>query len=384
MEFGKAIKHKWLIDDSITFLNNGSFGATPIPVIEEAERIYRRLEKEPVSFFVDSYFGEIRTSATQLAGFLGCNPDDLVFVDNATSGANVVLRSLIGRINPDDEILINNHSYPAVKSACQYISEITGCKITEMHLPFPFNDEEHIIDCYRDALTPKTKLLILDHILYTTGMINPVKEITRIAKQNGTLVFIDGAHAPGMIDLNIDDIGADWYTGNCHKWLFAPKGCALLWTSPANQSWTKPLSISFFHGQGYAKEFDWTGTKNPVPYLAINKAIDFHRSLDSSKLMSYIHDLAIEARHMIADELKIEILIPERLIGSLIALQMPGDYQIDHQLTAALRKRLFEDYKIEMPFIEFDGKLFFRFSAQVFNEMDDYKKLLTALKVFKK
>jgi len=381
--FGISIRNLWLLDEDITFLNNGSFGAAPIKVIEAAERIQRRLEREPVSFFVDGFADELRQSIGKLADFIGSNPENLVLVDNATSGVNVVLRSLLPKLKPDDEIIINNHTYPAVKSACHYLSEITGCKIIEIKLPYPVESNQQIVEVYKNALNDKTRLVILDHIVFTTGLVNPVKEIAKIVKENGSLILVDGAHAPGMINLNIEELDVDWYTGNCHKWLFAPKGCALLWTSPEHQSYTKPLSISFFHNQGYTAEFDWTGTKNPVPFLALSDAVDFHNELGSEEIFSYIHNLAIEGRNLVANELGLSKDIPEEMLGSLAAFELPGDRgTTGHEITSALRKRFFEKYKIEMPFVEFDGKIFFRFSAQVFNEISDYEKLVDALMDF--
>jgi len=382
MNFGKSIRNLWLLDESITFLNHGSFGATPIKVIEAAEQIQRRLEKEPVSFYVDSYADELRRCISKLGVFVGAKPENLALIDNATTGVSTVLRSLLPKLDSDDEILICNHTYPAVKSACHYISEISGCKITEIALPYPVESNEQIIDVYRKALNDKTKLLILDHIIYTTGLINPVKEIAELVKQNGTLILVDGAHAPGMIDLSIEELNVDWYTGNCHKWLFTPKGCALLWTAPEHQSYTKPLSISFYLNDDYTKEFDWTGTRNPVPFLALDAAIDFHRELGSESLMQYIHNLMLAGRNLVADEIGLAKEAPDNMLGSLAAFELPGHSDTGHEITGALRKRFFEKYKIEMPFVKFDSKIYFRFSAQVYNDITDYKKLTSALKDF--
>jgi len=303
MEFGKSIKNLWLLDDKIVYLNHGSYGAAPVAVIEEAERIQRTLESEPVSFFADGYFDKIRQTAAKLAAFVGSAPENLVLIENATTAVNTVLRSLMPVLNSGDEIIITNQTYPAVKMACKYVSDISGCKIRELQLPWPITSSQELIDIYLNVVNKNTRLVILDHLFYTTGIINPVKEIAAIVKHQGADVLVDGAHVPGMFPLDIESLGVDWYTGNCHKWLFAAKGAAFLWTSPGKQKITKPLSISYYYGESYTKEFDWTGTRNPVPFLALNAAIDFHTKTGSEKIFNYIHNLAVEARHLIAAEI---------------------------------------------------------------------------------
>ena len=384
MKFGHDIKNLWLLDDNVTYLNHGSYGATPIKVIEASEKIQRELEREPVSYFADGFFTQIRNTAVKLASFVGADSDNLVLLDNATSAINTVLRSIMPDLNKDDEILINNHTYPAVKMACKYISDMTGCHIREIQLPYPLTSPEMLIDAYTDAVNDKTVLLILDHIFYTTGIINPIKEIVAKVKlhNDNVPVLVDGAHVPGMIHPDIESLGVDWYTGNCHKWLFAPKGVAFLWTAPEQQQRTKPLSISYYYNQSYTKEFDWTGTKNPAPLLALNSAIDFHNNLGKQNIFNYIHNLAIEARRLIADKLYLDTSIPDDMFGAMVSFELHGLKQDSSDFVNDLRKRFFGKYKIEVPFTEFDGRYFIRYSAQVYNDIRDYEKLIAAMKEF--
>ncbi len=382
MEFGKSIKKLWLLDGAVTFLNHGSYGATPLEIIEASEQIQRELEREPVSFFADKYFELIRSNAGALASFIGTDSESIVLLNNATTAVNTVLRSLQARPSKRDEILINNHTYPAVKMACRYIADVTGCRIKEiilpdMHLPF-----DNWIDLYRREINANTKLVIVDHILYTSGVIAPVKEITDIAHEKNALVLVDGAHAPGMIELDINSINADWYTGNCHKWLFAPKGVAFLYTHPEQSKQTHPLSISYYYGESYTKEFDWTGTHNPSSQLVLRQAINFHRRLGSTRIYNYIHNLVIEARNKTADELNLDIVSPDEHLGALAALELKQLKPAKANYVNELRKHFFERYNIEVAFTEFDERIFIRISAQVYNEMKDYDKLIEALKDF--
>lgn len=381
-KFGKSIKNLWLLDDDVTYLNHGSYGATPIKIIETAEKIQRELEREPVSFFADSFFDRTRKVAAELANFIGSQQDNLVLVDNATSAINTVLRSLLPSLTEKDEIIITNHTYPAVKMACKYIADISRCRITEIKIPFPFDSANDLIKIYKNKLSKNTKLVILDHIFYTTGVINPVKEIAKYIKSENIPVLVDGAHVPGMLPLDIELLGVDWYTGNCHKWLFAPKGSAFLWTAPAKQDITKPLSISYYYGESYTKEFDWTGTRNPTPVLALSDAINFHRDMGSDEIYTYIHNLAIEARHLIAEKLNLQTDIPDNFFGAMVSFELKNVKPKGNNFVNELRQQFFNNYKIEVPFTEFDNRVFIRFSAQIYNELEDYKKLVYAMKKF--
>ena len=381
-KFGKSIKNLWTLDDSVLYLNHASYGATPLRVIEAAERIQRELEREPVEFFSDKYFEQVRKVIASLAAFVGGNSYNLVLLENATTAINTVLRSLLPNINAQDEIIITNQTYPAVKMACRYISDVSGCKISEVQIPYPPTCADDLINVYRNKISKRTKLVILDHIFYTTGVINPIKEIVSFLKENDVLVLVDGAHVPGMLPLNIESLGVDWYTGNCHKWLFAPKGTAFLWTAPEMQELTVPLSISYYYGQSYTKLFDWTGTRNPSSYLALRDAIDFHHELGSERIFDYIHKLAAEAGDLIASELGLAAEIPADMFGAMVSFELSDVNSKGDNFVNELRKRFFTKYRIEVPFTEFDNKVLIRFAAQIYNELSDYERLAQALKEF--
>lgn len=382
MKFGKDLKKLWFLDENITFLNHGSFGATPKTVLEAVSKWHIELEKEPVEFFMSRYFDLVRQLADRLGRIIGSKGDSIVFIENATTGINTVLKSLIFDFKANDEILFTNHIYPAARNSINYFCEKTGGKAVEIFVPYPLTDTTQITDIVQKSLTAKTKILLIDHIFYTSGIIAPLEDIIDICRKNSTYVLVDGAHAPGMIDLKLDELQPDWYTGNCHKWMFSPKGCAFLWTRKELQNITKPLTISLFHNQGYCKEFDWTGTKNPAVWLALNEAIDFIDSFGLKNIQQYNHSLLIKAIEIVEEITQIEFLTPVSSFGSIAAFELPISLEIDNETTHFLRDIFYKEFKIEIPFIHFNDKIWFRFSSQIYNEPDDYVKLAEAVKTY--
>ncbi len=382
MEFGYRIKNEWLLDDGVTFLNHGSFGATPLKVLQAKEEFERRLEREPFTFFIEEYNVLLIESLSKLAKFVGSKEENIVLVENATTGVNTVLRSLEKELKPGDEIITPNHVYHGVWNTMKFIANRTGAKAVEFDIPFPVVNNELIIEKIINQITPKTKIIILDHIASPTALIFPVKEIIELCRSKGIITIIDGAHAPGMLELNIESLGADFYTGNCHKWMFTPKGCALLWISKEWQSKINPLVISLFHGNSFQEEFAWTGTKNPAPWLSLSPAIDFYNALDFTKVREYNHKLVCDATELICSELKINEHANYDMLGFMSSIELPVKMKIDEKTTMELRNHFMKKYWIELPFHIFDNRIFFRISAQVYNEIDDYKKLVSALKDF--
>ncbi|MDQ1265255.1 MAG: Aminotran 5 protein [Bacteroidota bacterium] len=378
--FGKSIRNLWYLDDSVIFLNHGSFGAAPKVVIEAAHQYQQRLERQPLSFFFDEYPEMMKSTIQKLHKFIGASPNSVAFVENASTGISTVLREFCPDFASGDEILTLNQAYPAIRNAMKYMAEKFQLKYVECNVPFPVYDNKTIIEAIAAGVTDRTRLAVIDHITSPTGIILPVREIAEMLKSRGVIVAIDGAHAPGMIPLDIESIGADFYTGNCHKWLFSPKGAALLWASEEYRDKLHPLCISLFYNKGFSEEFLWTGTKNPAPWLAVKDGIEFHQSLGSDELMKHNHDLAVEARKLIAGKLNIEIPVPDDFLGSIAALEMKGFNNPTHEDTMKLRFRMLKEFHIEVPFFDFDGRLWLRFSAQAYNELEEYAKLAVALK----
>ncbi len=375
MQFGKSIKHHWLLEEDVIFLNHGSFGATPKVVLESQQQWRDHVELQPVRFMTQELTPEIRKAATVLANFVGAQGEDLVFVENATAGVNAVLRSL--RFQPSDQILTTNHCYGAVRQALKFVCATTGATLIEANVPFPLNHSDEVVQAVAEQLNSQVKLLVIDHITSPSALVFPLAKIIDLAHSHHIPVLVDGAHAPGMLALNLQELNVDWYAGNCHKWLFSPKGCGFLYTKPELQPITHPTVISHGYGSGYLTEFDWTGTRDFSTWLAITEAIAFQQQLGVDKIRAYNHKLANWAIQMLAIAWQQPLPAPLSMLGSMAAIQLPK--QIESNDTNALHDWLWQNYRIEVPIIAFANSVWIRISAQVYNEHDDYVALAKAL-----
>ncbi|MCX7930891.1 MAG: aminotransferase class V-fold PLP-dependent enzyme [Chlorobi bacterium] len=376
--FGRAIRSEWLLDPKVVFLNNGSFGATPIEVLETQHQWQLRFEQEPVEFVGRHLHRELREAAQTMARFLSAQGDDVVFVENATTGVNAVLRSIAPLLRPGDQLLTTSHVYNAVRRAMQHTAALTGAEYVEVQVPFPIASSDVVVEVVSAALTGRTRFALFDHVTSPTGLIFPVKQLIEICRERGIWVMIDGAHAPGMIPLNVAALGADWYTGNFHKWLFAPKGCAFLWTAPERQSITHPVVISHGYGGGYVAEFDFTGTKDWSAYLSAPAGLAFLQRLNVEDVRRYNRGLALYSQRVLAEALGTVPAAPPDMIAYLAAVPLVGwGSSIDDATT--IHDRLFDEYRIEVPVFSFDDMLVLRTASQVYNEQDEYDYLAETL-----
>jgi isopenicillin-N epimerase len=366
-------RDEWLLDPEVAFLNHGSFGATPRAVLAEQDRWRARMERRPTHFMDRELPPALRAAAARLAAFVGARAEDLVFVENATAGCNTVLRSL--SFAPGDEILVTDHGYPAVRKAAEYVAARAGACVVEAAVPFPLADAAQVVAAVSSRLGPRTRLAIFDHITSPTAVIFPVRELTALCRAAGVPVLIDGAHAPGMLSLDVPSLGADWYAGNCHKWLMAPKGSAFLWTAPERQADTHPLVISHGFGQGFTAEFDWVGTRDPSAWLSIPAAIDFHERLGGARLRERNAALAREQAMMLARAWQTERGAADALTGSMAAVRLPLHEPATAERALELRRNLFDDHRIEVPVTAFAGALWARISAHAYNRPEDYARL---------
>ncbi len=363
---GQAVRHEWRLDPGFLTVNHGSFGATPDVVLTAQANWRRQMEAQPTRFMAAVLPDALRDAAARLATFLGARAEDVAFVDNATSGCNAVLRSL--RLNPGDEILVLDHVYNAVRQTIRFVTERTGARMVEATIPFPDVTDDGIAAAISAALTPRTRIAVIDHITSASALILPVERIIAICRSAGVPVLIDGAHAPGHIGLDLKRLDADWYAGNCHKWLCAPKGAAFLWTAPKWQQTTHPLVISHGYEQGYLKEFDWTGTRDPSACLSVPAALDFHERLGGASLRQRDIALAAEAASLIARRFQTET-IPSGAAMRLVRL--PPEAGTDAR---AFRARLLAA-GTDAPVHPVGGHLWLRLSAFAYNELDDYARL---------
>ncbi len=381
MKFGKRIIDNWHLDPDSSFLNHGSYGACPLPVLKSQSEWRQRMEVQPCKFLGrDVWEGLVEESLEKAGSFVSSEGKDMAFVDNATTGVNCVLRSM--KFNPGDELVTTTHVYGAVKATMDFVALQNGAIVKEINVPFPAKSNQEIIEHIESSLGARTKLLLIDHIGSASATIFPVKEIAEIAHRKGIKVLVDGAHAIGQIDLDIPSLGVDWYVTNAHKWLYAPKGCALLWTSPEHQDSTHPTVISWgYHGkEGYSTEFLWQGTRDLSPWLAINSAIDFYKGFGEAEVKSYMHNLAWSSAEMIAEEWGVELNLKKDMFASMVPIPLPGTVKGGDEERIELVKMLWEKYQVEVAITDPTDFLWARISAQIYNEESDYKRLAEAVK----
>lgn len=376
--FGRAIRPLWPLDEDVLFLNHGSYGAAPRAVLSAQQHWRDRLEANPVNFMKRVLPEALEQAKARLEAFLGAAASDLAFVDNATSGVNAVLRSL--DFQPGEEILINSHTYNAVRQTVRHVAARTGAVLVEADIPFPLSGPQPILEAISARLGPRTRLVILDHITSPTATIMPLAPLIEAAKAAGAAVLVDGAHAPGMLSLDVPAIGADYYTGNCHKWLCAPKGCAFLWVDPARQAGIHSLTISHYYEKGFGAEFAWTGTRDPSAWLAVTAALDILDALGGLETVTaYTHRLARDAAAMLADAWGTEAGCPPDMRGSMASIRLPDRYA-DPALTAQMvMDRLWAEHRIEIPILRFAGQPWARISAAPYSEMVEYTVLQKAI-----
>ncbi|MCB9593796.1 MAG: aminotransferase class V-fold PLP-dependent enzyme [Sandaracinaceae bacterium] len=383
------MREHWTLDPEITFLNHGSFGACPRVVLEAQSELRARLEREPVRFFVYDLERMLNDAREEVAAFVGARPSDLGFVRNATSGVNAVIRSL--RFAPGDELLVTDHGYHACQNACAFVAERWGAKVVVAKLPWPVPSEDAVVDAIVDAVTERTRFALVDHVTSPTGLVLPIARIVRALDERGVDTMVDGAHAPGMLDLDVPAIGAAWYTANFHKWTCAPKGAAMLWAREDRQDGLHPAVISHGYDSGrprskFLEELDWTGTDDPTPWLCVPVALRFLDELVGwPAIRAQNRALALEARSILCEALGVEAPAPASMIGSLAAVTLPDDHGGAPPASAlyanALQLALFDEHRVQVPIPPWPAPpaRLVRISAHLYNSRAEYEKLAAAL-----
>jgi len=338
---------EFLLDPDLIYLNHGGYGACPAPVFARYQELQRELERNPTEFLGRRFHDLMAEARAALAGFVVARPEDLVFVPNATAGLNAVVRSL--RLESEDEVLTTRHEYGAVMRTWAF----AGAKLV-------YAEPEELAD----AIGPRTKVVSVSHITSPTALVLPVEEICAAARSAGVLSIVDGAHAPGQLPLDLEQLGADIYAGNCHKWLCAPKGAGFLWTRPQHQHWIEPLVVSWGYGAeaSFAERHGWQGTRDPAAVLTVPAAIEAHGELDLEscrRLAASFHDR-----------------LPP--CGGTPAPQMWAS-EVAADDADALQRRLLEEHRIEVVVSNWEGKSLLRVSIAPYNEAADVERLLEAL-----
>ncbi len=383
----------WSLDPGVLHLNHGSFGACPSQILEKQAELRRQMESNTLGFFEQDLPELLDKAREALGSFLKAPASDLVFVDNATTGVSTVLANL--DLSAGDRILVTDHGYNACSNAAHYFASRTGARVDVVNLRFPNSDADEFIDDILGACTPRTRLLLIDHITSPTALIMPLEAIIPVVQQRGIQVLVDGAHAPGMLPLSLAELGADYYTGNCHKWMCAPKGTAFLYVRPEHQSKLHPLTIS--HGMNrpvgdstrFRLEFDWIGTRDLTGFLTLPTLIGYLDGVSShgwGGIMARNRALAVEARDLIGQELGLEPPCPVDMIGSLVTVCLPKAKRTtftDYHAVDPLKEVLRHSHGIEVSLSAWPSPAgrYLRVSAQLYNALSHYQQLTKALQL---
>jgi isopenicillin-N epimerase len=386
-----AFAKLWGLDQGTVFLNHGSFGATPIAVLEEQDRIRKEMEKDPV-YFVEKGIQELwQESVIELSKFLNADPEGMVFVTNATTGVNTILKSL--KLSPGDEIIVPDHAYQACKNAIDFVTERSGARTVIVRVPFRVSDESEIIDPILSAVSDRTVLAMIDTVSSPTGIRMPFENLVDQLQNRGVDVLVDAAHGPGIVPLNIRKLNPAYITGNCHKWICTPKGSAFLHIREDKRGSINPLNI----GHGYSRrlppgekfrfEFDWPGTRDPSPWLSIPFCIrHMERQIDGGwpEIMRRNRNMALYGRDLLCDALETTPPTPDSMVSSMSSVEFPwsGDVHLPPPEGDPLHNLLYDKYRIQVPIISWPvhNTKYIRISAQIYNSKDEFEYLSEVLK----
>ena len=378
----------WPLEPGLTYLNHGTVGVTPLRVLEAQRQIRDEIERNPSRFLlrelteivVGAPTGRqprLRAAADAVGEFLGVPGADLAFVDNTTTGANAILRSLA--FAPGDEIVVSDFGYGGVTRAVTFAARKHGAIVRTVEMPYPITSAEEVVSAFVDALGPKTRLAVVDHITSQSALILPLAAIAAACHERGIAVLADGAHAPGAVALDIPSLGVDWYVGNLHKWMWVPRSSGILWTSPARQKSLHAAVISWGLDCGFHAEFDLPGTRDPSPHLSAPAAIAFMRELGVDAVRGYNHALAWEGARLLADRWGTDFSTPESFIGTMATVALPPALGSSVEDASRLRDTLLHDDRIEVQLHSFRDRLYVRICGQIYNEMSDIERLANAV-----
>lgn len=375
----------WNLRRGVTYLNHGSFGPAPRPVLEARQGWFERLESEPMDFLVRQMEEHLQAARQRLGQFVGTAGDNLCFVDNATFGMNIVASSF--PLAPADEVLATNHEYGAVLRIWRRVCQQAGATLRVQTLPESFVSDEEVVEKFLAGVTARTKLVVVSHVTSPTAVILPVQKICARARRLGMSVCIDGPHAPAAIPLELDRLDCDFYTASCHKWLSAPIGSGFLYAHRRVRSLLKPLVMSWGESlsgrpASWLDEFTWAGTRDPSAYLSVPAAIDFLETAGLAAFRERSHGLAQYARAKITRLTGLEALVPDsrEWYGPMIALPLPasvGEPPKGHM--HPLQAALWEQHLIEVPIVNWHGRRFIRVSCHLYNDEADIDRLAAAL-----
>ncbi len=374
-----TFRELFLLRPGIVFLNHGAFGACPSPVFAAYQRWQLELERQPVEFLGRRFRNLLQQARQALAEFVGSPTDDLVYVPNATTGLNIVARSV--ELGAGDEVLGTDHEYGAIDRTWQFVCARRGARYLRARVPSPVQSKEQIADAIWAHVGPRTRVLSISHIAMPTALVFPLELLVARAREAGILTVIDGAHAPGQIPVNLTALGADFYAGNCHKWMCAPKGAAFLYARPEVQALLRPLIVSWGSeseqpaASPFINDHEWQGTRDIAASLAVPNAIQFLREHHWSTVQADCHRLAQRARHAIEKLSQLPALYPDdpALYAQMVSIPVPIASAF------AAQTRLYDEFGIEVPLVLWNGQVLLRVSVQAYNSPTDIEKLISAV-----
>lgn len=373
----RDVAFEWALDDSIAFLNHGCFGARPRVVVEAQARLREAYESRPIEFLDRKRAALIADARDAVGAAFGARAANLGFVTNATGGVCAVLRSLT--FNPGDELVTTNHVYNAVRLSMRHLAERAGARYIEIDLPLPLHSPDDVVRAVEGAITSRTRLVVIDHVTSPTAVLFPVERIIELCEKRGIDVLVDGAHAPGMVALDIETLGAAYYAGNLHKWVCAPSGAGFLWVRPDKQRGVHPLTISHFLDEAFAREFEWQGTRDITPWLCVKDAIAYFKRYGWERVMRHNHEMATWVQWMLTQRWSVEPSTPVdgSMVGSMVTVRLPNQETIIRRygMPEKLQARLYDEYGIEVPVIPWREQWWVRPCCQVYNTAEQYERL---------
>ncbi len=376
----RSLRRQFLLDPAVTFLNHGSFGATPRPVFKAYQRWQRELERAPVEFLARRAPGLLAKARAVLGAFLGTTRDEVVFMTNATVAVNTVARSL--KLGKGDEVLASAHEYGACDRIWQFLAEKHGFQYVRQWVDLPLTTAETFVEEFWQGVSERTKVIFISHVTSPTALVLPVEAICRRARGEGILTLVDGAHAPGQIALNLDESGVDFYAGNLHKWCCAPKGAGFLYARKDAQDLLEPLVVSW----GWQSEHpgpsqfvdhhEWQGTRDLSAFLSVPDAIHFLQAHEWEKVGAACHELAGYAQAAVGELTGLPPLNSQEQewFGQMVSVSLPSQIEPD-----VFQARLYEEFQIEVPLIGWYGYVLLRISIQGYNHRRDIERLLEAM-----
>ena len=370
--------NRFILDRKTTFLNHGSFGACTKEVMNQYIEFQYELENQPVHFIEKEIPDLMTKSRKSLSKFLNVDSNDLILIDNPTTAINEIIRSL--KLQPGDEIISTDHEYGAMDKAWEFITEKTGSVYKNIKLPFPIESNDDITSTLVNNCSDKTKVLFISHITSPTAIIFPVKELCDFARKNNIITIIDGAHAPGHIELDIRNLNPDYYIGTCHKWLCTPKGVSFLYVDKEIQNKLDPLIIGWGWRDSETKlsnfqsNHQWWGTRDMSSYFCIPLAVMIHQEKEMVHSRIQCLSKIPIIRKEINNITKQSDICPNEMLGHMASMIIPIENHLE------IKNKLINDYNIEIPIFNWKGKNLLRVSYYLYNQEKDINYLIKALK----